>query len=90
MQPHCRSSVSNTSLLYAKAGLTGEIGCQVQNTNKWVITGFSEVAAGTTILIKGIVDLPGVSGSIGTGQITTYADSDLFDIHTNGSIIDHV
>ena len=45
---------------------------------------------GTTIIVKGIVDLPAVSGSIGTGHITTYADTDLVDIHTNGSIIDHV
>ena len=45
---------------------------------------------GTTIIIKGVVDLPAVSGSIGTGHITTYADTDLADINTNGSIIDHL
>ena len=39
----------------------------VQNTNKWVITGFSEVLAGTTIIVKGIVDLPLLDGSIGVG-----------------------
>ena len=39
----------------------------VQNTNKWVITGFSDVAAGTTIIIVGQVDLPSVTGSIGAG-----------------------
>ncbi len=39
----------------------------VQNINKWVITGFANVPAGTTIAIRGQVDLPTVSGTIGTG-----------------------
>ena len=55
-----------------------------------MITGFAEVPPGTTIIINGIVDLPTVSGSIGIGHITTYADTDLSDIHTNGSRIDHI
>ena len=41
-------------------------------------------------MIKGQIDLPGVAGTIGIGHITTYSDSDLVDIHTNGSIIDHI
>lgn len=90
IQPHCRSVVSNSSMLYGKAGVTGSIGCQVQNTNKWVITGFQEVNPSTNVIIRGTIDLPSVSGSIGIGHITTYADNDLVDIHTNGSIIDHV
>ncbi len=39
----------------------------VQNTNKWVITGFADVLAGTTIVIRGQVDLPTISGTIGDG-----------------------
>ena len=62
----------------------------VQNINKWVITGFAEVPAGTTIIITGVVDLPAVSGDIGLGQIITYADSSLTDININGSRIDFV
>lgn len=60
----------------------------VQNTNKWVITGFADVAAGTTIIISGQVDLPSAANSIGSGHITTYADTNLIDINTNGSRID--
>lgn len=74
----------------ARPGASGEIGCMVQNTNKWVITGFADVAAGTTIIIRGQVDLPQVVGTIGMGHITTYADSNLNDIHINGSRIDHL
>ena len=93
VQPHCRSSITTTGapvLLVGKAGTTGEVGCTVQNTNKWVITGFQEIAAGSTILVKGVVDLPSVDGTVGAGHITTYADNHLLDINTNGSIIDHL
>lgn len=34
--------------------------------------------------------MPSVAGSIGAGHITTYADTDLTDIHSNGSRIDHL
>lgn len=76
--------------LKARSGNSGEIGCMVQNINKWVFTGFADVAAGTTIIIRGEVDLPTVSGTIGMGHITTYADTNLVDIHSNGSRIDHL
>lgn len=62
----------------------------VQNTNKWVITGFADVLPGTNIIIRGQVDLPSVSGSIGMGEIITYSDFDLNDIHSNGSRIDYL
>lgn len=39
----------------------------VQNTNKWVITGFSNVPDGSTIIIKGEVNLPSLDGTIGIG-----------------------
>lgn len=60
------------------------------NNNKWVITGFKEINAPATIIIKGMIDLPSTSGTIGIGHITTYADSHLTDIHSNGSRIDHL
>lgn len=62
----------------------------VQNTNKWVITGFADVPPGTNIIIRGQVDLPSASGTIGLGEIITYADTNLVDIHTNGSRIDYL
>lgn len=62
----------------------------VQNVNKWVITGFADVAAGTNIIIRGQVDLPSVSGAMGLGEIITYADTNLVDIHSNGSRIDYL
>ena len=48
------------------------------------------MAAGTTVIINGVVDLPDATGSIGDGEIITYADSDLVDIYTNGSRIDYI
>jgi len=32
---------SNGSLLFSASGTSGEIGCSVQNGNKWTITGFA-------------------------------------------------
>ena len=93
VQPHCRSSVTTVGATYdlrGKAGNTGEVGCAVQNVNKWVITGFEEIPEGKTLTVKGIVDLPSVNGPIGGGHITTYADTHLTDIHSNGSRIDHL
>lgn len=59
----------------------------VQNTNKLVITGFKELPAGSQVVIKTRID---VKQELGIGHVTTYADNDLFNIHINGSIIDHV
>jgi hypothetical protein len=72
----------------ARSGISGEIGCMVQNGNKWVITGFADVLPGSTIVIKGLINLPSTTGSIGAGEIITYSDNNLTDIHTNGSKID--
>lgn len=62
----------------------------VQNGNKWVITGFADVAPGTNVIIRGQVDLPAVSGAMGLGEIITYSDTNLVDIHSNGSRIDYL
>ncbi len=63
--PYCRSAFSNGSLLVSKSGSSGEIGCDVQNTNKWVITGFAAVPPASTIMINGYIDLPSTSGTLG-------------------------
>ncbi len=64
----CRSATGWGSALFAAAGSpSGEVGCLVQNTNHWVITSFVPVTAGTTILIRGFIDLPVQSGTIGVG-----------------------
>jgi hypothetical protein len=39
----------------------------VQNTNKWVITGFADVPPSSNIIIRGQVDLPSAQGTIGIG-----------------------
>jgi hypothetical protein len=39
--PECRSVASNGSSLLSASGPSGEIGCDVQNGNKWTITGFA-------------------------------------------------
>lgn len=89
--PYCRSDTSNlTSLLKTVSGTSGEIGCAVQNGNQWVITGFAPVLANTAITISGYIDLPTISGSLGLGEIITYADNHPDNIYLNGSQIDYV
>jgi hypothetical protein len=63
--PYCRSAYSNGSALLSQSGASGEVGCAVQNTNKWVITGFAEVLPGSIIMISGHIDLPIISGTLG-------------------------
>jgi len=72
------------------SGNSGEIGCSIQNTNHWVITSFQAVTAGSTIIIRGFIDLPSLSGTIGAGEIISYADNSNTDIYSNGSRIDYV
>ena len=77
--------------MFAAAGSpSGEVGCDVQNTNHWVITSFVPVGAGTSILIRGFIDLPAQSGTIGLGEIISYSDSHPSNIYANGSRIDYI
>jgi hypothetical protein len=67
--PHCRSMTNLGSLLYAQGtSYNGEIGCLVQNTRQWVITGFNALSGGSVVRIVGKIDLPvSQSGWIGGG-----------------------
>jgi hypothetical protein len=90
VRPNCRSVTSLSSGLLSQAGASGEIGCDVQDQNHWVITSFQAAVPNTLIIIRGFIDLPSTAGSIGLGQIISYSQSDQTNIHGNGSIIDFV
>ena len=81
------------SQLYAQgAGSTfdGEIGCLVQNTRQWYITGFNALSAGSTVRIAGKIDLPtSQSGWIGAGEVITFNNTHPTNIRTSGFIIDY-
>jgi hypothetical protein len=67
--PHCRSMTNLGSALVAEGtSYNGEVGCLVQNTRQWVITGFSALTAPAAIKIAGWIDLPASQSSwIGAG-----------------------
>ena len=66
--PHCRSMTNLGSALYAQGtSYNGEIGCLVQNTRQWVITGFNALGGGSYVVIIGQIDLPSSNGYIGGG-----------------------
>lgn len=66
--PHCRSMTNLGSTLYAQGtSYNGEIGCLVQNTRHWVLTGFNALNGGSYVVIVGQIDLPSSSGWIGAG-----------------------
>lgn len=60
----------------------------VQDKNNLVITGFKKLPANSTVVINARIDIS--DSQIIATQITTYADNDLIDINTNGSIIDRL
>jgi hypothetical protein len=82
------------STLYAQGTggtYNGEVGCLVQNTRQWVITGFNALPGSSLVKIVGKIDLPTSypsSGWIGTGEIITFNNTDPA-IRTNGFIIDY-
>lgn len=90
IQPNCRSATGLGSSLVAQAGSSGQIGCQVQNSNSWVLTGFQALAGGSIVKIRGHIGLPSLIGTIGAGEIISYADYHSSNIHANGSRIDYV
>lgn len=89
--PHCRSMTTLGSILTAEGGsYNGEIGCLVQNTRSWVITGFNQLPAGSKVILAGYIDFPSSSSVyLGAGQIITYNDTHPTDIRGNGFIIDY-
>ena len=55
----------------------GEIGCLVQNSYSWIITGFDTLPAGSQVIIYGTIDFPTVPvNSFGTGYVATYSNQD--------------
>lgn len=79
------------SQLYAQGtAYNGEVGCLVQNTRQWVITGFNALNGGSTVKIVGKIDLPtSQSGWIGAGEILTVNNTDPSNIRSTGFIIDY-
>ena len=89
--PHCRSMTNIGSVLTAEGGSeNGEIGCLVQNTKNWVITGFDTLAAGSKVILEGDIDMPTSSNVyLGAGEVITYNDTHATNIRANGFIIDY-
>lgn len=95
IKSHCRSAVTVGSLLYGqKAGTTqpqGEVGCYVQNTYSWIITGNDDLPAGSQVYITGEISMPLVATTnLGTGYVVTYVGDDSTNTFTTSRIIDYM
>lgn len=78
------------SALYAQGtSYNGEVGCLVQNTRQWAITGFNALNGGSTVKIVGYIDLPSSYHYLGAGEIITFNNTDATNIRSNGFIIDY-
>jgi len=66
--PHCRSQTNLGSSLNAEGPVyNGEVGCLVQNTRSWVITGFNAMAVNDWVRVVGFIDLPSTHSTLGGG-----------------------
>lgn len=97
IKPHCRSAVSVNSALYGyntgkpAVNVEGEIGCYVQNTYSWIITGFDVVPAGSTITIYGKVDFPlYATSTMGMGYVCTYSNQNAVSAFANARTIGYL
>lgn len=97
IKPHCRSAVTLGSALNGyntgkpSVNVEGEIGCLVQNTYSWIITGFDALPAGSQVKIYGTIDFPTVPvNSLGMGYICTYSTQDASSVFANGKTIDYL
>lgn len=97
IKPHCRSAVTLSSALNGyKTGkpsvnVEGEIGCLVQNTYSWLITGFDALPAGSQVNIYGFIDFPTVAvNSLGMGYVCTYSNQDVTSAFNNAKTIDYL
>ena len=93
---HCRSAVTMGSALMGfntgkpAQNVQGEVGCTVQNTYSWIITGFDQLSAGSQVIIYGTIDFPTVPvNTLGMGYICTYSTQDS-NTFTNGRTIDYL
>ena len=97
LQPHCRSAVSMGSQLMGDStskpatNVQGDVGCLVQNSYSWVITSFATLAAGSNVMVVGLVDLPlAQTASLGMGYIVTYGDTHSSNLFGNSRYIDYL
>lgn len=96
IKTHCRSAVTVGSQLYGQntgkpaTNVQGEVGCIVQNTYSWIITGNDALPAGSQVYISGVIDMPNVATtSLGTGYVVTYLAEDAANTFTTSRIIDY-
>ncbi|EAR88802.2 hypothetical protein TTHERM_00262980 (macronuclear) [Tetrahymena thermophila SB210] len=83
----CRSDISLGSKLYSSAANNlGDIGCYVQ-ANSWYITGFQDMAQGSTVYIYGLVDMPATTASF---SITTFGNQLDANIISSGYTIETI
>lgn len=74
----------------AITNLQGEVGCYVQNTYSWIITGNDALPANSQVYISGVIDMPTVATtSLGTGYVVTYLSDDSSNTFANSRIIDY-
>jgi hypothetical protein len=68
----------------------GEVGCLVQNTYSWIITGFDVLPAGSQVKIYGFIDFPTIAtNSLGMGYVCTYSNQDA-NTFANAKTIDYL
>ena len=69
----------------------GEIGCIVQNSYSWVITGFAELPPNSQVIIFGWIDFPTVPvNTLGMGYVVTYSNQDSSNTFNNAKTIDYL
>lgn len=69
------SSLNGYNTGKPSVNVEGEVGCTVQNTYSWIITGFDTLAAGSQVQIYGFIDFPTVPlNTLGMGYVCTYSN----------------
>ena len=94
---HCRSVVTMGSALNGYnsgkgiSNVEGEVGCTVQNSYSWIITGFDTLSAGSQVIIYGMIDFPTAAvNTLGMGYICTYSNQDNTNAFTTAKTIDYI
>lgn len=97
IKPHCRSAVTMGSALDGyntgkpSVNVQGEVGCLVQNSYSWIITGFDTLPANSQVKIYGLIDFPTVAtNSLGMGFVCTYSNQDATNVFTTGKTIGYL
>ena len=67
------------------------MGCLVQNSYSWIITGFDTLPAGSQVKIYGMIDFPTTTtSSLGMGYICTYSDRHASNVFVNAKTISYL